>query len=74
MHQIGTKYVRQQAFQESEREEIGEANILKNAGEEHYIISHTKNNPVNLYSFVQMSPLDPAKKVALRTSTHSSQL
>ncbi len=64
MHQISTKYTRQQAFRGIEQQEMNEANNPEFV-EKHHIMSHGTNSPINIYSFVRENHLDPAKKVSL---------
>jgi N-acetyl-anhydromuramyl-L-alanine amidase AmpD len=61
IQQIGKKYTRQQAFRNAERQEEKEADKAGRLSD-HYIISRTKNAPLNLFSFAQTNG-DPAKKV-----------
>ena len=63
IQQIGKKYTRQQAFRSAERQEEKEADKAGRL-KDHYIISHTKNAPLNLLSFAQTNG-DPAKKVCV---------
>lgn len=64
MHQIGAKYTRQQVFRKAEQQEIHDAHKPEDV-EKHHIVSHTKNNSINIYSFVRENLSDPAKKVRL---------
>lgn len=61
IQQIGKKYTRQQAFRSAEPQEEKDADKAGRLSER-YIISRTKNAPLNLLSFVQTNG-DPAKKV-----------
>jgi hypothetical protein len=61
IQQIGKKYTRQEAFRSAERQEEKEADKAGHLSD-HYIISRTKNDPLNLLSFAQTNG-DPAKKV-----------
>ncbi|KAF9551238.1 hypothetical protein CPC08DRAFT_768761 [Agrocybe pediades] len=59
MKQIGNKYNRQRALNSTERREEEEAG-LHGRLEDHHTISKSRNERVNVYSFVD--PDDPAKK------------
>jgi hypothetical protein len=61
IQQIGKKYTRQQAFCSAERQEEKEADKAGRLSD-HYVISRSKNAPLNLLSFAQTNG-DPAKKV-----------
>ncbi|KAF9474973.1 hypothetical protein BDN70DRAFT_814828 [Pholiota conissans] len=58
--QIGKKYTRQQVFRQAEKKEEDEANQPERLSE-HHIISHSRNAPVDIFSFAQDG--DPAKKL-----------
>jgi len=61
IQQIGKKYTRQQAFRNAEQQEEKEADQVGHLSD-HHIISHSKNDRLNLLSFAQTNG-DPAKKV-----------
>ena len=51
-----------QALLPEEQHEIDDAN--KGSLEAHHHISKSRNNPLNVYTFVLTNPDDPAKKVS----------
>lgn len=69
--QISKKYSRQQSFRNAERQEEKEAETSGGHLEHHHVISRSRNIPLNLFSFIQTDPSDPAKKVKLLASLFS---
>lgn len=60
MRQIGTKRIRQQALRSTGRQEGPEEGGPEQIAKQ-YVISHSTDDAINLYSFVQ-GGFDPAKK------------
>jgi hypothetical protein len=62
MEQIGKKYIRKGALQDTtpkrDEEEIIHARL-----EDHCFISESRNTPISIFNFVQTNPQDPAKLV-----------
>jgi len=64
--QIAKKYCRQESFRQQEYEQQEEADAAQNGKlEDHHIISPSRNYPVALFPFLQVSSEDPAKKVGV---------
>ncbi|KAF9470026.1 hypothetical protein BDN70DRAFT_765144, partial [Pholiota conissans] len=61
IHQIAKKYRRKVALQPSEEQELLDAQ-KQSSFKDHHFISSSQNNPINLYSFMNTNPKDPAKK------------
>uniref|UniRef100_A0AAD5VJF2 C2H2-type domain-containing protein n=1 Tax=Leucocoprinus birnbaumii TaxID=56174 RepID=A0AAD5VJF2_9AGAR len=59
--QIGAKYLQQQVFRAQEDQERREAQKPEYL-DKHHIISHSTDEPVNLFEFVRDNAADPAKK------------
>ena len=50
-----------QALLPAERQEIDDASL--SSPEHHHHVSKSRNNPLNVYTFVLTNPDDPSKKV-----------